>query len=271
MQYYSLVAETGAGSEGSEEDPLPGDLRGRRIRPQLSKHFSNSELARCILEARAQVMCRGVVMTAESIDSEPLLRRAAGGDNAALAELFDRHSPRLRQMVRLRLDRRLQGRVNPSDVLQDAYIDLVGQIPRYLSKPELPFFLWLRVLTSQRLMRVHRQHLGSAMRDAGREVSLYKGAMPQASSVSLAAHLLGRFASASEAAVRAERQVQLQVALNGMDELDREVIALRHFEELTNLEVSQVLGISKSAASNRYVRAMTRLQGILAAIPGLID
>ncbi len=210
-------------------------------------------------------------MTPGTSDTDQLLRRVAAGDNAALADLFDRHSPRLRRMVRMRLDRRLQGRVNPSDVLQDAYIDLAGQVPRYLSKPELPFFLWLRFLTGQRLMRVHRQHLGAAMRHAGREVSLYKGAMPQASSVSLAAQLLGRLTSASHAAIRAEQQVQLQAALNGMDEIDREIIALRHFEELTNTEVAQVLDLSKSAASNRYIRAMTRLQSILANIPGLID
>src|SRR3954468_18790360 len=140
---------------------------------------------------------------------ESLIRRAAGGDEAALAELFGRYRRRLRQMVRLRLDRRLQGRVDPSDVLQDAYIDLTEQLPGYLDKRDMPFFLWLRLLTGQRLMRVHRQHLGAQMRDAGREVSLYRGALPAASSVSLAAQLLGRYTSASQVAVRAERQVQL--------------------------------------------------------------
>jgi RNA polymerase sigma-70 factor (ECF subfamily) len=213
----------------------------------------------------------GKVMAAEPNKTEELLRRAAGGDEQAAAELFDRYRKRLRQMVRLRMDHRLQGRVDPSDVIQDAYIDLVEQLPTYLALPEMPFFLWLRLLTGQRLMRVHRQHLGAAMRNAGREVSLYKGALPQASSLSLAAHLLGRITSASQAAVRAERQLQLQAALNGMDAMDREVIALRHFEELSNGEVAQVLGISKTAASNRYVRAMMRLQAELESIPGFLD
>jgi RNA polymerase sigma-70 factor (ECF subfamily) len=211
------------------------------------------------------------VMAAEPNKTEELLRQAAEGDTQAAAELFDRYRKRLRQMVRLRMDHRLQGRVDPSDVIQDAYIDLVEQIPTYLARPEMPFFLWLRLLTGQRLMRVHRQHLGAAMRDAGREVSLYKGALPQASSLSLAAHLLGRLTTASQAAVRAERQLQLQAALNGMDAMDREVIALRHFEELSNGEVAQVLGISKTAASNRYVRAMMRLQTELESIPGFLD
>jgi RNA polymerase sigma-70 factor (ECF subfamily) len=174
-------------------------------------------------------------------------------------------------MIRLRLDRRLQGRVDPSDVLQDAFIDVAEQLPAYLARREMPFFLWLRIVAGQRLMRVHRQHLGAAMRDAGREVSLYRGALPQASSVSLAAQLLGRFTTASQAAHRAERQLQLQRAINDLDEMDREIIALRHFEELSNAEAAEVLGLSRSAASNRHVRAMMRLQQVLEGLPGFLD
>src|SRR3954452_25573049 len=109
------------------------------------------------------------------------------------------------------------------------------------------------------------------MRDAGREISLYQGALPEASSVSLAAQLLGQFTSASRVAVRAEMQVMLQEAINGMEPIDREVIALRHFEELTNDEAAAVLGLSKAAASKRYVRAMLRLKNVLSKIPGLAD
>jgi RNA polymerase sigma-70 factor, ECF subfamily len=213
----------------------------------------------------------GTTMTSNPSELDDLLRRASAGDEQAMATLFDRYRRRLKQMIRLRLDRRLRGRVDPSDVLQDAFIDLNEQFPAYLARPEMPFFLWLRLVTGQRLMRVHRQHLGAAMRDAGREVSLFKGTFPEASSVSLAEELFGRFTSASQALVRAERQLQLQTALNGMDEIDREIIALRHFEELTNGEAATVLGLSKAAASNRYVRAMTRLQAILESIPGFLD
>src|SRR5438105_8151427 len=99
-----------------------------------------------------------------------LIGRATAGEEAALAELFDRYRGRLRQMVRLRLDRRLQGRVDPSDVLQDAYLDLAQKLPDYVHKPPMPVFLWLRLVTGERLLRVHRQHLGAAMRDAGREI-----------------------------------------------------------------------------------------------------
>lgn len=204
-------------------------------------------------------------------DTIDKLRQAAGGDESALAELFQHYRARLRQMVRLRLDRRLAGRVDPSDVVQEAYLDAARQLPAYLDRQEIPFYLWLRLVTGQRLIRLHRHHLGAAMRDAGRELSLHHGALPQASSASLAEHLLGRFTTASRAALRAEMQMQLQAALNEMDPIDREIIALRHFEELSNQEVASLLGLSKTAASNRYVRALARLQQLLQAIPGFLD
>ena len=109
------------------------------------------------------------------------------------------------------------------------------------------------------------------MRNAGRDVSLHRGALPRATSVSLAAQLLGRFTSVSQAAIHAEMQVKLQEAINSMEEVDREIIALRHFEELTNKETAELLGLTKTAASNRYVRAMARLQSVLQSIPGFFD
>src|SRR6185295_5918332 len=109
-----------------------------------------------------------------------------------------------------------QGRLDASDVLQEAYLDYARRLPEYARNPTLPFYLWLRFLTGQRLIDVHRQHLGAQMRDAGQEVSLYRGALPQASSASLACQLLGRLTSASRAAIRAETQMQVQEALNSM-------------------------------------------------------
>jgi RNA polymerase sigma-70 factor (ECF subfamily) len=197
--------------------------------------------------------------------------RATLGEVSALSELFARHRGRLRQMIRLRLDRRLQGRVDPSDVLQDAFVDLTAKLPEYASRPTVPIFLWLRLVVGERLLRVHRHHLGAAMRDAGREISLHHGSFPEASSASLAAQLLGQITSASRAALRAEMQVLLQDAINGMDSLDREVIVLRHFEELTNDEVAEALGLTKAAASKRYVRAMLRLKAVVGNIRGLAD
>ncbi len=206
-------------------------------------------------------------MSSEASQSAELVRRAAAGDQQAVNELFARHRDRLRVMVRLRLNRRLQGRVDPSDVLQEAYLEVCKHFADYVRAPTLPFFLWLRYITGQKLIAVHRQHLGAQARDADREVSLFRGALPQASSASLAAQLLGRFPSPSQAAMRAELQIRVQEALNGMDPIDREVLALRHFEMLSNAETAEVLGLKKSAASNRYIRALERLKDILAGLP----
>ena len=197
-----------------------------------------------------------------------LLRRAAAGDPEAWRALFDRDRPRLRRMVALRLDRRLQGRVDPSDVIQDAHIEAMTRLPEYLQQPDMPFFLWLRLLVGQRLTLLHRRHLGAQARDAGREIGLYHGALPEATSAALAARLLGHLTRPSEAAVRAERKIRIQTALNAMDPLDREILALRYFEQLSNGEAAQALGLSKSTASKRYVRALQRLKEILAAARG---
>lgn len=192
-------------------------------------------------------------------------------DVRAAEALFQHYRDRLRAMVRLRLNRQLLGRVDPSDVVQDAYVEACRVLPSYLEQKPLPFFLWLRHLTGQKLVAVHRQHLGTKMRDASQEISLYRGALPEADSASLAAQLLGKLTSASRAAVRAEEQLLVQEALNVMDPIDREVLTLRHFEMLSNEETASVLGLTKSAASNRYIRALKRLKDILSAIPGFLD
>jgi RNA polymerase sigma-70 factor (ECF subfamily) len=211
-------------------------------------------------------------MSSDVIEVEAeLLQRIRAGDAQAVGEIFSRYRDRLRRMVRLRLDRRLQGRVDASDILQEAYLDISQRAAEYAARPEMPFFLWLRMMTGQKLLEVHRRHLQTQMRDAAQEVSIYQGALPEANSVSLAAQLMGRFTSVSQAAIRAEMQIRLQEVLNGMDPIDREILALRHFEELNNGEIATVLGLSKSAASNRYIRALKRLKDELANVPGFFD
>jgi RNA polymerase sigma-70 factor (ECF subfamily) len=210
-------------------------------------------------------------MTDEPRKTWELAESAPPNDVESLTALFIRRRDRLKRMVRLRLDRRLLGRVDPSDVLQEAYLDVSRRAGEYLANPTMSPFLWLRFLTAQRLAILHRQHLGAQARDAGRELSLHRGPYPQATSISLAHQLLGRMTSASQASVRAGLQTRLQVVLNGMDPIDREVLALRHFEELSNAETAEVLGIQKSAASNRYIRALKRLKEILDSMPGVFD
>jgi RNA polymerase sigma-70 factor (ECF subfamily) len=210
-----------------------------------------------------------VVSDTGEIDA--LLTRAAQGDEQALGDLFARYRDRMKRMVNLRLDRRLSGRIDPSDVVQEAFLEARKRLPELAQKRELPVLLWLRLVTGQKLIDLHRTHLGAKMRDAGMEVSLYRGALPEASSMMLAGQLLGKLTTASHAAIRAEVRLQVQAALNSLGPLDREVLALRHFEHLNNEETALVLGIKKSAASNRYVRSLARLKEILSGIPGFSE
>jgi RNA polymerase sigma-70 factor (ECF subfamily) len=174
----------------------------------------------------------------------------------------------LRRLVAFRLDQRLQGRVDLSDVMQEASLEAWEHLQDYRRNPKLPFFLWLRGIAGNKLRELHRHHLGTQMRDAGREVSIYRGTLPGATSAAIAAQLLGHLTQPSVAAIRAEVKVRLQEALNQMDPLDREVLALRHFEFLSPRETAEVLGIHEKAAAMRYVRALRRLKDLLSGLPG---
>jgi RNA polymerase sigma-70 factor (ECF subfamily) len=179
-------------------------------------------------------------MTDEDRDQEDLLGRARDGDGGALPEMFERYRGRLEQMVRLRLDRGLQGRLDPADVLQEAYLDVARWFPEYVADSATPFFLWLRFLTGQRLIDLHRQHLGTKMRDAGLEVSVYRGDFPRVSSASLAELLLGRLTSASRAGRFQEAVPLLEQSLwagakNGRAVLNWLWLALAH-QRLDNAE-----------------------------------
>lgn len=210
-------------------------------------------------------------MSSEASDTEKLLQKLHAGDEQALARLFSRYREKLRKMVQFRLDPRLQGRVDSSDVLQDVYLDAAQRLEHYRKAPAVSLLVWLRQLTEQRLIDLHRRHLGARMRDARREAAPSErdsqtGAMLPGFGV-----LAGKAASPSEAAMRLEFVDAMQAALERLEPLDREVLALRHFEELTNNEAAEVLGISKTAASNRYVRALKRLKQALNSTPGLLD
>jgi RNA polymerase sigma-70 factor (ECF subfamily) len=199
-------------------------------------------------------------------ESSDLVNRVIHGDKRALAELFDEQRPRLRRIVNFRLDRRIYGRVGADDVLQEAYLNAAGQLKSLLRDHPPTVFIWLRQIVNQTLADVHRRHLGAKKRTAKRDVSLHG---PTASSSEwLAFHLLGHLTSPSQAALRAELAEQLDAALSVLSDIDREVLALRHFEELTNTETAHVLNMTVQAASMRYVRAVSRLRKVLESIPG---
>lgn len=198
------------------------------------------------------------------MDDEVLNKLKTGGDEA-VAELFSEFQPRLERMVEFRLDRRLRGRVDSLDIIQEAYIEIARRISDYTSNPTVAFYVWVRQITWQTLVSVHRRHLGQK-RHPSMEVRLNQKS-PNETTFSIAEALIGQLTSPSGAARRQEDYDQLRDALSKMDDTDREVLALRHFEQLGNNEVADVLGIGRTAASNRYVRAIKRLGDVLATLP----
>lgn len=194
--------------------------------------------------------------------SAMLLAQAAAGNAASLGQLLDLHRDRLRRMILTRMDRRLRGRIDPSDVIQEAQLEAARRLPEYLRKPDVPFFVWLRFLCNQRLLALGRHHLGAQLRSAGREISIDQAASG-ATSAALAARLLGRLTRPSEAAIRAELKRQLRQALDQLEPIDKEILTLRHLEQLSTAETAAALGIQEEAAKKRHLRALRRLQAVL--------
>lgn len=181
----------------------------------------------------------------------------------AVAELFGRYRDKLLRMVESRLDNRVVGKVDCEDVLQDAFMEAARRVQDYLDRPSVPFFIWLRQITRQILIDTHRRYLGREMRDVNREARLRQRSPEGASSISLAGLLAGSLTTPSEFAVREEMVSAMETALDRLDDVDREVLVLRHLEDLSNNEVAQILGIDKSAASKRYMRALKRLRSTM--------
>jgi RNA polymerase sigma-70 factor (ECF subfamily) len=201
------------------------------------------------------------------LDSQPIIDqlvvRVIAGDRAALAELFEGYRPRLARIIRFRLHPRLQGRIDADDVLQDAWLRAEQRIKSFLSEASQSCFVWFRMITTQALVDLHRRHLGADKRDARRECSIDGRWSAESTVTSLSYHLADRLPSPSSAAARIESAEQLDTFLAELNDLDREVLVLRHFEELTNSETAIVLGITEQAASMRYVRALERLRGVM--------
>lgn len=204
---------------------------------------------------------------------DDLVNRVIHGDREALAELFERYRDRLRRIISFRIDPRLAGRVDADDILQEVYLNAQSRLQHVLRESTDGLFVWFRLLVNQTLIDVHRRHLGTRARDAGRDRSIHgqSGWDAESTSFSISSALLGHLTSPSQAVLRKELAQQLDAVLQSMNDLDREVLVLRHFEELSNLETARVLGITEQGASARYVRALQRLQRVLSAIPGFLD
>jgi RNA polymerase sigma-70 factor (ECF subfamily) len=195
-------------------------------------------------------------------EQSEIVRSLTSNRDEALARYFSQVRERLARIVGFRLDYRLRGRISESDVIQDTYVRASQRIDSFLKQPNLPFFVWLRLEANQRLQEIHRHFFNAEKRDIRRELHLGTAGANQ-TSVALAAHLVAQMTSASQLVTRAEQIHALEQSLNEMNPLDREVIALRHFEELSNVETAQVLNIDPAAASKRYIRALQRLRQIM--------
>lgn len=193
------------------------------------------------------------------------LSRLRTGGKVAVAELFEQYRVKLERMVRLRLDARLLGKVDVDDVLQDAYVEASRRIDDFLDRPAVPFFVWVRQVVSQIMIDLHRRYLGAKMRDVNREVSLNHGGAASTGTGWLCDRLADSLTRPSQFAVRNEMLKQLRVALQSLAAIDRQVLVLRHLEELSNHEVAEILGIDRFAASKRYLRALQRLRTAMLA------
>jgi RNA polymerase sigma-70 factor (ECF subfamily) len=207
-------------------------------------------------------------MADEPPETEALLARAAAGDGAAWGELLTAHQTKLRRMVAFRMHPRLRGRVDAADVVQDALAEASAHREEYFRAPPVPLFPWLRGVVNNKLLEVQRHHLDVRMRDARRDLPLDAPRALDDTSAALCAHLTAGLTRPSVAAARGEVSTRLAAALDAMDPTDREVLALRHFEQLSSAEAGQVLGIQERAAAKRYLRALQRLREILSEMPG---
>jgi RNA polymerase sigma-70 factor (ECF subfamily) len=195
-------------------------------------------------------------------DTEQLLERAEQGDLAAREHLLVRHRQRLRQMIAFRMDRRLAARLDPSDVVQETLAEAVRELPDYFANCPLPFYAWLRQLAWDRLAELHRRHIQVRKRSITREECCIP-ALPDESALELAGRLLARGSSPSARLRREEMRGRLQAALAQLAGHDREVLVLRHLEQLSTREIAAVLGITEGAVYTRHLRALERLRNFL--------
>jgi RNA polymerase sigma-70 factor (ECF subfamily) len=195
--------------------------------------------------------------------TETLLGAARDGDSDAVNRLLEKHRAPIRRLVELRLDRKVQRRVDVSDVVQDVMIEASGRLEKYLSNPSMAFHLWLRQIAWDRIIDTYRRHRVSAKRNMDREQPMAAPTGPDQSTMEFAVHLCDPGLTPSAAATQREIAEKVEQAIERMDEQDREIILMRHYEHLSNLEIAQVLGLNPPAASMRYLRAVRRLREML--------
>lgn len=208
-------------------------------------------------------------MWPDPTETQALLDRIERDEDAA-ERLWARHREPLRRLIGLRLDPALLRRVDASDVVQDVLIEANRRLADYLRGPALPFHLWLRQIARDRILDAHRRHRGAGRRSLDREApAAGAAAFADRSSLDLAAQLRDPGPTPMAAAIRIELERRFRLALDQLDEVDREILLLRHFEQLANGEAAAVLGLSEAAAGMRHLRALRRLRALLGESPSM--
>lgn len=202
-------------------------------------------------------------MWPEGEQTQDLLQSVAGGDASAVNRLMDRHRDAVRRMIQMRLDHAVARRVDASDVVQDVMLEASQRLQDYLKNPGMPFHLWLRQLAKDRIIDMHRRHRGAQRRSVDREQNMSGLGKDEQSAADLVALLRDAELTPAAAALRKEMEERFMVALDQLEENDREIIVMRHFEHLGNSDVAEALGLSPPAAGMRYLRAIRRLKEIL--------
>ena len=196
-----------------------------------------------------------------------LLAEVQKGDRAAVNRLLERHRTSLRKMIQLRLDNRIAQRVDASDVVQDVLLEANSRLKDYLSDPRIPFHLWLRQLAQDRMIDMHRRHRGAQRRSLDREQSLESPQFADRSGFDLMGQLADHELTPAAASIRKELETRFRAALEQLEEEDREIVLMRHFEQLGNSEVAEALGLSAAAAGMRHLRALRKLRAVLNECP----
>jgi RNA polymerase sigma-70 factor (ECF subfamily) len=202
-------------------------------------------------------------MWPETEKTQELLAGAKEGDSDAINRLMERHRDSLRRMVQLRLDQKIQRRIDVSDVVQDVLVEANRRLQDYLANPVMGFHLWLRQIAQDRIIDAHRRHRASAKRSVDRERPLAVPAAGDHSTMELAAQLAGRDLTPATAATQAEMAQLVEAAIAKLPDQDCEIIIMRHYEQLSNQEIAQALSLSEPAASMRYLRAIRRLKELM--------
>jgi RNA polymerase sigma-70 factor (ECF subfamily) len=197
-------------------------------------------------------------------ETQELLNQAEQGKPDAVDQLLTRQREPLRRMIDLRLDRRVSARVDASDVVQEVLLEASRRLRDYLKNPVMPFHLWLRHIAEDHIIDTHRRHHQAQKRNVEREQPLVRPSLAGKSSVELAGQLLDPEQTPASAALQHELQLQLDAAIEALHEDDRDIILMRHFEQLSNQEIAEYLGLTEAAASMRYLRAIRKLKAGLA-------